>query len=140
MPDDRVPAMVIVPYRAKQVLQELVEAAARFQHPNLSYSLFSGVVTGARLLCSLEDLQQECLAGGMDLETYGLASPLEDSADVWVDGAGRRYLPYLLSDPDQEPAVIIWNDGLILLRWDAVDSNEGLRPLESDFFSLAELG
>lgn len=139
LPDDRVPAMVVVPYGAKQVLQELVEAAARLQHPNLTYTLFSRVATGARLLCTLEDLQQECPPGGLDVGTYGLNSPWEGD-DVWVDGSGQRYVPYLLSDPDREPDVVIWNDGLILLRWDAVDSSEGLQPLESDFFRVAELG
>lgn len=137
MPDDRVPTMVVVPYSAKQALQELLMATAKFQHPNLSYNLFSGLATGARLLCALEDLQQECLAGGMDL--VGLESTDTGGEHSWTDETGQAFGPYLLSDPDHEPEIVVWKDGSITLRWDAVDSEGGEQPLESDFFNLDDL-
>jgi hypothetical protein len=131
--------MVIVPYSARQVLEELAAAAAPFQHPRLMCSVFAGVVTGARLLYAFKDHQQECIDAGLDLAKNGLDSLEGWEACLWTDDAGQAFLPYLLSEPDREPEIVVWKNGGISLRWDAVDTSYGEQPLESDFFELREL-
>lgn len=135
---DRVPTLVAVPVTAAQELRSLTEAAAQVSHPRLCYVVFSGD-TGARLLCRFKDLQAECSALGLTLESQGL-----DTLEGWAkDGRwqydGDDYVPYELSNPDVEPEIRVWSNGTIELAWDAMDTNPGENPLTSDLFTIADL-
>lgn len=132
--DDRKPAMVIVPYSAKETFRELVSSAI-FNHPNQIQCVFIGVTTGAKLLCNFADLQRECVELGMDLKEQGLDS-LDgwDAQGQWKADDGKVYVPYVLSEPSHEPTVIVWRDRTLSLVWNAIDSDDGTQPIYSDYF------
>ncbi|WP_454727913.1 MULTISPECIES: hypothetical protein [Cupriavidus] len=128
---ERRPAMVAIDARVMDSLREL----PALLHPKMTCAVFQSddELAGARLLMCLSDRNAEDAAMGNPVD-----DPLERAdEDTWFGPDGVAYVPYESADAQFE--VLVWRDGSFQLRWDALDHPLGECPLDSDFFTLADL-